>query len=100
MKMVLVVYNISVEEEVQDVLRNAGVPCFTQWPRLLGKGVSTGPRMDTSVWPGANSALMTVVEEAKARELLQAFQSLREGAAAREGVKAFLLDVEAMTGDP
>ncbi len=99
MKMVLVVYNISVEEEVQEVLRKADVPCFTQWPRLLGKGVSTGPRMDTSVWPGANSALMTVVEDARARELLQAFQHLREGEAAREGVKAFLLPVEAMTGD-
>lgn len=100
MKMVLVVYNIFVEEEVQEVLQKAQVPCFTQWPRLLGKGLSTGPRMDTSVWPGANSALMTVTDDEKAQSLLEAFQRLREGAARREGVKAFLLNVEAMTGTP
>ena len=48
-------------EEVMALFEGSGSPCFTQWPRVLGKGVSTGPKMDNDVWPGANSAIMTIL---------------------------------------
>lgn len=99
MKLIFIVYNISIEEDVQNILSRMNVQCFTQWPRLLGKGIATGPRMDTSVWPGANSALMAVVEDSQAKPLMDAVQALRDGAAKREGIKAFQLPVEAMTGN-
>ncbi|MCQ2396307.1 MAG: transcriptional regulator [Lentisphaeria bacterium] len=99
MKLIFIVYNISIEEDVQNILSRMNVQCFTQWPRLLGKGITTGPRMDTSVWPGANSALMAVVEDSQAKPLMDAVQALRDGAAKREGIKAFQLPVEAMTGN-
>ena len=98
MKLIFIVYNISIDAEVQKLLKEQNVPCFTQWPRLYGQGKTTGPRMDTSVWPGANAALMAVVEDSQAPALMNAVQVLRDTDAKREGIKAFQLPVEAMTG--
>ncbi|MCQ2403450.1 MAG: hypothetical protein MJ202_06970 [Lentisphaeria bacterium] len=98
MKLIFIVYNISIGEDVQELLRRQNVECYTQWPRLMGVGKSTGPRMDSNVWPGANSALMAVVEDEKAKPLMDAIQALRDGDAKLEGIKAFQLPVEAMTG--
>ena len=99
MKMLLVVFNVSIEDEVKALFAREGAVCFTQWPRLLGVGQSTGARFDNSVWPGANSALFTVLEDEKARRLMAAVDALRRGDARREGLKAFLLNVEAATGE-
>ncbi len=99
LKMLLIVYNIALEDEVGDLMKAQGAPCFTQWPRLVGKGVSTGPKMDNDVWPGANSAIFTVLPEPKAREVMAAVQALRDEVGSHEGIKAFLLNVEEMTGD-
>jgi len=99
MKMLLVVYNVSIEEEVKALLNRSGALCFTQWPRLIGSGKSTGTRLDDNVWPGANGALFSVVEDGKAAELMAAIDVLRNGSAKREGLKAFLLNVEASTGE-
>ncbi len=97
MKLIFLVYNISIEEDVRILLRNQRVEGFTQWPRLLGRGKSTGPRMDDNVWPGANSAILAVVPDEKAPALMEAIQKLREGDARREGIKAFQIPVEAMS---
>lgn len=98
MKLVLIVYNITLEDEVQALLKDQQVTGLTQWPRIWGCGTTSGSRFDTSVWPGANSGLMVVTEEAKARALFDAVQELRDTAGKREGVNAFILNVEAVTG--
>ncbi len=98
-KMLMVVFNISIMDEVMQLFEDCGSPCFTQWPRIIGKGVTTGPKMDNDIWPGANSAIMTVLSEEKAKELFNKIQELRDDIGEHEGVKAFLLPVEAMTGD-
>ena len=38
MKFIFIVYNISIEEDVQALLKNEGVVSYTQWPRLVGVG--------------------------------------------------------------
>ena len=98
-KMVWLVYNISIEEEVADLLEKVGVTCYTQWPRVLGKGATTGPKLDSNVWPGANAAIMTVTTADQAQKLMEAVQNLRDEIGAHEGIKAFLTPVEQMTGD-
>lgn len=97
MKLIFLVYNISIEEDVRILLRDQQIEGFTQWPRLLGRGKSTGPRMDDNVWPGANSAIMAVVPDEKAPAFMAAIQALRDGDARREGIKAFQLPVEAVS---
>jgi nitrogen regulatory protein PII len=99
MKMIFVVFNISIQEEVHDAIEKLGVSCYTQWPRLLGKGVSTGPKLDDNIWPGANSALLIVVDDKMAEKVMATIQGIRDEIGKYEGIKAFQLDVEKMTGD-
>ena len=98
-KMVWLVYNISIEDEVSDLLAQTGISCYSQWPRMLGKGISTGPKLDTSVWPGANATIMTVTTAEQAGKLMAAVQKLRDEIGSHEGIKAFLTPVEQMTGE-
>ena len=99
LKMVLLIYNISINDEVMALFEGSDAPCFTQWPRVVGKGVTTGPKMDNDVWPGANSAIMTILPEDRAKKLFDDVQAIRNEIGQHEGVKAFILPIEAMTGD-
>ncbi|MDD3695339.1 MAG: hypothetical protein PHG44_05160 [Lentisphaeria bacterium] len=99
MKMLLIVFNISIHDEVHELIDRLGVSCFTQWPRLTGRGVSTGPKMDDNVWPGVNSAIMVVTSEEMAEKLMREIQGLRDEIGMHEGIKAFQLAVEKMTGE-
>ena len=99
MKMILVAYNVSIEAELIEELPKMGVHCFTQWPRVYGRGNATGARFDNAVWPGANGMLMAVVEDAAAPQVMAAIGHLRDTIARRDGLKAFQLNVEAVTGE-
>jgi len=93
MKMLRAVYNIVIDEEVTAAVEAIGVHCFTKWPRVLGRGKKTGPRMDTHIWPGANTVTMFVLEDDMAKKAMKVMEGLRERLG-NEGVKAFLLNVE------
>ncbi len=97
MKLIFIVYNISIEEEVQALLKDEGVKSFTKWPRLVGVGELAGARLDNGVWPGANSAIVAVVPDAQAVSLMAAARSLRAGEGRHEGIEAFQLNVEDTT---
>jgi len=99
LKMLILVYNISIQEEVLDIIESQGVTCYTKWPRLVGRGLKTGPRLDNDVWPGANAAIMTVTDAEHAEKLMQAIQKFRDDIGEHEGIKAFQLPVEKMTGE-
>ncbi len=98
-KMLILVYNISIQEEVLELLESHGVTCYTKWPRLVGRGTKTGPRLDNNVWPGANAAIMTVTDAEQAEKLMQVIQEFRDDIGDHEGIKAFQLPVEKMTGE-
>ena len=97
MKLIFIVYNISIEEDVQALLKRQGIESFTQWPRLVGIGKMAGARLDNGVWPGANSALFAVVPDSQANALMTAVRDLRAGEGSKEGIEAFLLNVESTT---
>lgn len=97
MKLIFIVYNISIEEEVQQLLQTQGVKNYTQWPRLIGVGELAGARLDNGVWPGANSAIVAVVPDEQASSLMSAVRALRAGEGRREGIEAFQLNVEDTT---
>jgi len=97
MKMVMAVYNIGVDEEVMEAMDEMGVTCFTKMPRVVGKGRTTGPRLDDAVWPGANTLALFVLPDGRAQEVMKAFGHLRATIGRKAGVKAFLLNVEQQT---
>lgn len=93
MKLIMAVYNVALDADVMDALEGIGVYCFTKWPRVLGRGKKTGPRLDTHIWPGANAVSMFVLEDELAKKAMETIKGLREKMG-HEGVKAFLLNIE------
>jgi hypothetical protein len=93
MKLVFLVYNAAIDEDVMEALEGLGIEEYTKWPRLTGKGKSSGPHLDSATWPGLNSALLIATDDDKALSLLKEVRSLKEKLT-REGIKAFLLPLE------
>jgi len=93
MKLVLIAYNEALDEEVGELLGENGVEGFTKWTKVYGKGRSSGPHLGTHVWPKVNNVLAVVTEDEKAEKLLNGVWELRTRLS-REGVKAFVVNVE------
>ncbi len=76
MKMYLIIYDVAVDEEVNEILSSCSITGLTKWDRVLGKGELSDPKMDDAVWPGYNCAIMTAVSLSEEPELKEALQSL------------------------
>ena len=96
MKMVMIIYNEAIDEEVMGSLQSCCIENFTKWQRVLGRGITSGSHLDSSVWPGANNVCMTVVDDKKVPTILAEVKNLRKKLG-KEGIKAFVLPVEEMT---
>lgn len=94
MKMVLAIYNVAVDSEVMEAMRQVGVQFYTKWPRVIGEGQQTDPRLDDHIWPGANTMMMMVVPDDQAARVMEVLKGLRDTIGKTEGVQAFLLNVE------
>jgi len=93
MKMLLFIYNASIEEEVRQCMKKCGAEKFTRFQGLHGRGEDSDPHMGTHIWPSTNSLIMIVCEDERAGKLLNRIRDLKEEF--REaGVKAFMLPVE------
>ena len=97
MKLVLIAYNEAVDEEVMELLDETGAQGYTKWTQVLGKGRTSGPHLLSHVWPKGNNALFVVLADDVAAKLLAAARKLRQ-AVGREGIKAFVLNVEDQLG--
>lgn len=97
MKLLMAIYNVVIDEEVMEALEKIGVFCFTKWPRVLGRGRKTGPRLDSHIWPGANTVSIFILEDDISRKALEEMRKLRDEMG-HEGIKAFILPVEDQIG--
>lgn len=97
MKMVFIVYNAAIEEEMMEALQEIGVENYTKWDRVLGKGKTSGTHLDTDVWPGVNSMLAIAVEDEKKDKIMARVRELKAKESLRkEGIVAFVLPLEEM----
>jgi nitrogen regulatory protein PII len=94
MKMILAIYNIAIDVEIMEAVRQAGIQFYTKWPRVVGEGPRTGPRLDDHIWPGANMMMMMVAADELAANVMEALKGLRQSIGKTEGLQAFLLNVE------
>ncbi len=95
MKLVTIFANISISEEIVEAFHALGISHYTQMPRIVGNGPVTGPRLDTHVWPGANTGFMVVADDALAAGLMDRLQEMRVSEMGRQsGLYAFLSPVE------
>jgi hypothetical protein len=96
MKAVLIVHNVAIDEEVNEALKSVGIDCYTKFPNTLGKGRISEPHLNTDVWPGINCGTFVVIEQVKAKKVMENVRRLREKLGT-EGIKAFMWEIDDIT---
>lgn len=96
MKMIMISYNESIEEEVTEVLTNCGLKNYTRINGVFGRGETSGTHLGNDIWPGRNNLLLVVGEKKASQQLLACIRELRKKLG-QEGLKAFLWDLEEVT---
>jgi len=96
MKMLFIVYNEAVDEEVMEIIDTVSIEGYTKWTKVLGKGTTSEPHLMTHIWPKANNVLMIGAEDEQADKVTEGVRKLRTKVG-HEGVKAFLMPLETLT---
>lgn len=96
MKMLMIVYNNAIGDEVMETLNACNVTGYTMWDKVYGKGAISGTHLGTDIWPGENSALLIALPEEKANTLLAEIKELRAKLGSL-GLKAFTWPLEEVT---
>ena len=96
MRMVIVMYNEAIDNEVMEMLSSVPVANYSKILGTHGKGTSSGTHLGDDIWPGRNNILYAACDEAQSKKLLSAVKGLRQQLA-HEGIKAFVLPVEEAT---
>lgn len=93
MKAVFMACNQSMYDSVMDIMDEMGLRGFTGWEELMGRGSNDGePHLGNHAWPGMNSALISVMEDAQADEFLKRLKKLDDDNK-KQGMRAFAWNV-------
>ncbi|MGM0441062.1 MAG: PG0541 family transporter-associated protein [Elusimicrobiota bacterium] len=88
-----VIYNAAIESKVKKCIKSCRIEEYTKIPRIQGVGKTSGPRLNTHVWPGVNHALKIACKDTKKDELIKKLKEFKKENA-REGVKVFVQPLE------
>ena len=94
MKAIFIAYNQAYNQEIVELLEGFGQRGYTVWSEIGGRGTVDGePHLGSHAWPTQNHALLSVVEDSLAPDIMQA---LRRTDATNEalGLRAYVLPVE------
>jgi len=95
MKAVLIIYNQSLTEGVQNILDDLAIRGYTQWTDIKGQGTEKGdPHQGTHTWPSLNNAHLTIVPDEQVQPLLDKLGFLN-GEVDEQGLRAFVWNIEA-----
>lgn len=92
-KMVMVVYNEALDDEIMEVLNRCASKSYTKVAGVFGKGNTSGTHLGNDTWPGRNNILYVASEEKQAEQLLCEVRQLRKSLG-KEGIKAFMFSIE------
>ena len=95
MKAIFVVYNQAYNQEIVELLEKMGQRGYTVWEEIGGRGSVDGePHLGNHAWPTQNHALLTVVDNALALQVMEALRQL-DADNPKLGLRAYVLPVEA-----
>ena len=95
MKAIFVVYNQAYNQEIVELLEHLGQRGYTVWEEIGGRGSVDGePHLGNHAWPTQNHALLTVVDNALALQVMEALRQL-DADNPKLGLRAYVLPVEA-----
>ena len=94
MKAIFVVYNQAYNQEIVELLEKMGQRGYTVWEEIGGRGSVDGePHLGNHAWPTQNHALLTVVDNALALQVMEALRQL-DADNPKLGLRAYVLPVE------
>jgi nitrogen regulatory protein PII len=93
MKMLMIVYNEAMDNEVMEALESCVMKNYTKISKVFGRGASSGTHLGNDIWPGLNNIIYIVCEEPQIKKMLFAVRELRKKVG-HEGIKGFVLPVE------
>lgn len=94
--MVMIAYNMAIDEEVMEVLTHCVLKSYTKLTGVYGKGDASGTHLGNDIWPGLNNLIYVACADEEAKQLLTCVGKLREKLG-KEGVKAFMWALDAVT---
>lgn len=77
MKMLLLVFRDSLEEEIHRLLNKLGVQAFTEITKVSGTG-EAGAAFHSFTWPGANMMILTALTEDHAERVVEGLKAFRD----------------------
>ena len=96
MKAILITYNQAYYEDIVAVLNTNGVKGYTEWDEIKGHGGVEGePHLGSHAWPTLNNAMISIVEDDKVDDILNALRE-RDVKAPELGLRAFVWQIEKM----
>lgn len=96
MKAVFVSCNQSMYDEVLKLMTELNIKGFTGWEELIGSGSNDGePHLGNHAWPAMNSALITVMDDAKAVDFMMQLKQMDEKNH-EQGLRAFAWEVSSI----
>jgi len=94
MKAVFIAYNQAYNDEIVDLLYSLGQRGFTEWREIGGRGSVDGePHRGSHAWPAQNHALLSVMEDSLAKEVMAALRRT-DADNPKLGLRAYVLPVE------
>ena len=96
MKAIFIAYNQAYGTEIVELLDEHGQRGFTQWKDIDGRGGENGdPHYGNHAWPTQNYAILTIVPDGKAGEIMEALRE-KDSKYPNLGLRAFLWTVDSM----
>ncbi len=77
MKMLLIVFRDSLEEEIHGLLKELSVNAFTELHKVGGTG-ETGAAFHSFAWPGMNALVLTALPEDQADRVVEGLKGFRD----------------------
>ena len=94
MKAVFAAYNQAYNKELIELLEEAGQRGYTVWENIGGRGTVDGePHLGDHAWPTQNHAILSVMEDSLAKEVMQALRKL-DADNPKLGLRAYVLPVD------
>lgn len=77
MKMVMVVYRQSLDQEIRRLIKSLDLEAFTESPKVVGIG-EAGHAFSSLTWPGHHAILLSALEDNQAVQVIGALQEFRD----------------------
>lgn len=95
MKAVFISFNQAYFDKIMTILDRQNIRGYTSWNGIVrGRGSKNGdPHYGSHAWPTMNTAILTIIDDAKVDKLLDTLHALDKATEA-QGLRAFVWNVE------